>query len=211
MSKPSNINDLEFVKFVDSPDRANAASVETVTYAFKNSSGHHVQPTLNSDGSIKIDGNVNAFNSSSGNPTRPVLNANGELRVTGPVTAYKDHIGNQTQPVLTNDGYIKVTLPPATRGHTGQYVGTVGVTQVLIPSAPFKVINSLLLKCPFQTPSSRRLEFSLNGGLSWVTLATGEWISVDVLRDIAGADIYQFLLRSNLANTSYEVLVTFLP
>lgn len=94
-------------------------------------------------------------------------------------------------------------------GQTRQYSGTVGTTPINIPSSPFRSIDSFLLRCPNQSPTSRRIEFSLNGGVNWMTLGVGEYIGWSPRKDSSGNDIVQILIRSNTAGTAYEAIINF--
>lgn len=94
-------------------------------------------------------------------------------------------------------------------GETRQYSGTVGVTPVTVPPSPFRSIDAFLIRCPSQLPNTRRLEFSLNGGASWMRLAVGEYVGWIPKKDSSGNDIKQVLLRGNTAGVEYEVLINF--
>lgn len=133
MAKPSNIRDLEHVKFVDSPTRQDGSAIE-----------------------------------------------------------------------------VFATINEPDVGQTRIYSGSVGVTPQFLPQSVFRPIDEIIIKCPYQTPSSRRLEISIDGA-TWFTLAVGEWISFSPKKDTSGNRILQIVIRGNTSSVLYEAIINYLP
>ncbi|MEM4359727.1 MAG: hypothetical protein QXT45_04305 [Candidatus Bilamarchaeaceae archaeon] len=95
-------------------------------------------------------------------------------------------------------------------GQTRQYSGTVGTTPIYVPALPSIFgIDAFLIRCPPQSPNSRRLQFSLNGGANWMTLGVGEYVGWSPRRDSSNNLITQVMIRGNSANVEYEILINF--
>jgi len=60
-------------------------------------------------------------------------------------------------------------------GSTTQYTGTVGTTPIQIPGSAGDPIVLALIRCPSQTPNTRRLSWSLDN-TTYHVLSPGEYI-----------------------------------
>lgn len=85
-------------------------------------------------------------------------------------------------------------------GTTTQYAGSVGVTAINIPTAAGDPIVTCLVRCPAQTPNTRRLLYSFDGGVTFHTLSPGEYIGWS----LRGAKT-QIQIKGNVASVVYEV------
>lgn len=65
-------------------------------------------------------------------------------------------------------------------GTTAHFTGTVGTISVALPSSPGNIISEVVIKCPFQTPTTKQLQVSFDGGVTYFTLDPGEFIGWSV-------------------------------
>jgi len=86
-------------------------------------------------------------------------------------------------------------------GSTLQFVSTVGITAVNLPSADTFDITEVIIRCPIQTPNSNRLLYSFNLGSTYSTLSPGEWVSFEPRQ------LKHISIKGNVASVSYEVLI----
>jgi hypothetical protein len=87
-------------------------------------------------------------------------------------------------------------------GTTSQFVGSVGITAISIPTVATTAISEIMVRCPNQTPNSKRLLFSFDGGTTFQTLAPGEFI----IWSLKGS-LTQIQIKGNVATVDYEVLL----
>lgn len=87
-------------------------------------------------------------------------------------------------------------------GTTTQYQGTVGVTAIAFPSVASTAIVECLVRCPGQSPNTKRLLYSFDGGITFGTLSPGEFIGWSLK-----GEIKQIYIKGNVANVSYEVIL----
>lgn len=87
-------------------------------------------------------------------------------------------------------------------GSTTQFVGTVGTTAILVPTVATFAISECLVRCPNQSPNTRRLLYSFDGGVNFGTLSPGEFIGWS----LKGSPL-QIQIKGNVAGVLYEVLV----
>lgn len=102
-----------------------------------------------------------------------------------------------------------VDLPPQqeivdSKGSSIPYVGTVGITAISLPSSAGSRINSMFIRCPNQTPTTRRLSYSIDSGVTFLVLSPGESIMWPLKGSIPQVDI-----KGNVANVSYEIILNF--
>lgn len=91
-------------------------------------------------------------------------------------------------------------------GSTEQYTGSVGTTNLLIPSVPTTTISEVLVRCPVQTPSSKRLLYSFNGGTTFDQLAPGEAIVWNLRGEPTS-----IIIKGNTTNVLYSVILNKQP
>lgn len=84
-------------------------------------------------------------------------------------------------------------------GSTSQYAGTVGTTPIQIPGVAGDPIATALIRCPNQSPSTRRLRYSFDG-VTYHALSPGEFI----LWPMKG-NIGQIYLQGSTAGVEYEL------
>lgn len=98
-------------------------------------------------------------------------------------------------------------LPPQmevndSRGSTVPYSGTVGTTAVNVPSAAGSNITELMVRCPFQSPNTKQLLYSLDGGATYLSLDVGESLTWPLK-----GSLKQIQIKGSTAGVSYEVIL----
>lgn len=91
-------------------------------------------------------------------------------------------------------------------GTTEQYVGSVDTTNFQIPQIPTTAISEVLVRCPVQTPSSKRLLYSFNGGTTFDQLAPGEAIVWNLRGEPTS-----IIIKGNTTNVLYSVILNKQP
>ena len=90
-------------------------------------------------------------------------------------------------------------------GTTTNYSGTVGVTAILLPTVADKAISEALIRCPNQSPNTRRLQVSFTSATGpWITLSPGEFMAWSVK-----GSKKQFWILGNVAGVEYEAIINF--
>lgn len=84
---------------------------------------------------------------------------------------------------------------------TYPFSGSAQLTNTLLPPAPIGEIKQVYIQCRVQTPSSKRLLYSLDGGSTFNEIAVGGAVAWEP------KDIEQIVLKGNVANVLYDVLM----
>lgn len=87
-------------------------------------------------------------------------------------------------------------------GTTAHFNSTVGTTAVAVPSSPGNAISEVLVSCPQQTPNTKKLLVSFDGGTLFKTLEIGEGL----VWSLKGSPT-QIHVKGNEANVSYEIIM----
>lgn len=87
-------------------------------------------------------------------------------------------------------------------GSTTQFQGTVGTTATAFPTVATTAIAECLVRCPNQSPNSKRLLYSFDGGVTFGTLSPGEFIGWSIKGSVS-----QIYIKGNTANVNYEVIL----
>jgi len=90
-------------------------------------------------------------------------------------------------------------------GNTILYVGTVGTTAVPIPAVAGSPIILMLVRCPSQTPNTRRLSWSVDN-VTFHALSPGEFVGWPIKGNYT-----QIYIKGNVAGVSYEVVLNTEP
>ena len=92
-------------------------------------------------------------------------------------------------------------------GATSMYVSTVGTTAINIPSVAGNAISTCLVRCATDnTPISKRLLYSFDGGTTFATLSPGEYIGWSLKGSLT-----QISIKGSAASVSYEVILNRIP
>lgn len=92
-----------------------------------------------------------------------------------------------------------------TKGSTGHYNGSVGTTTVAIPTVADKVISSCWIENDIDnTPTTKKLSFSFDGGTTFTELKLGE----SMIWSPKG-DKKQIHVKGNVAGVSYKVIINY--
>jgi hypothetical protein len=84
-------------------------------------------------------------------------------------------------------------------GTTLQLAGSVGLTSTAFPTVAGDPIATLLIRCPTQSPTTRRLYYSFDD-VTFHELAPGEFIGWSLKGNLT-----QIYLKGNVAGVNYEV------
>lgn len=93
------------------------------------------------------------------------------------------------------------TEAESSSGQTMQFASTVDTTSITLPDVPGDNIATALIRCPSQTPLSRRLLYSFDGGLTYGTLSPGEFVGWS----LKGAT-KQVYLKGNASGVQFEAV-----
>lgn len=86
-------------------------------------------------------------------------------------------------------------------GTTTQLTGTVGITAVQVPATAGNPIATALIRCPEQSPVTKRLSWSIDD-ITYHTLGPGEFIAWSLKGNIT-----QLYLKGSVAGVNYEVVL----
>jgi hypothetical protein len=86
-------------------------------------------------------------------------------------------------------------------GLSAQFVGTVGTASTAVPSSAGDPIATVFIRCPSQTPVTRRLLYSFDN-VTFQVLSPGEFIAWSLKGNKT-----QVYIKGNVATVDYEVLV----
>lgn len=86
-------------------------------------------------------------------------------------------------------------------GTTLQLAGSVGTTSTAFPTVAGDPIATALIRCPEQTPNSRRLLYSFDNS-TFHTLSPGEYIGWSLKGNLT-----QVYLKGNVASVNYEIIL----
>lgn len=100
-----------------------------------------------------------------------------------------------------------VDLPPQQElrdslGSSTMFTGTVGTIATNVPPSASTSITELFVRCPNQTPNTKTLSFSIDGGTNFFVLYPGE----SILWPLKGA-VTQVSIKGSVAGVSYEILI----
>jgi hypothetical protein len=88
-------------------------------------------------------------------------------------------------------------------GSVYQEAGTVGTPPVAVPAVAGPVIEYAFIRCAIDnTPKTKRLLYSLDGGTTYCVLATGEYVGWPM----RGTPT-QILIKGNVAAVGYEIIL----
>jgi hypothetical protein len=91
-----------------------------------------------------------------------------------------------------------------TSGETLQFQASTPSTAIFaLPTVAGLRIKSAFIRCPNQSPNTKRLTVSFDGGTNFLSLAPGEFVS----HDFEGAPNTQVHLQSNVSSVNYEVIL----
>ena len=96
---------------------------------------------------------------------------------------------------------LPVSIEP-TAGTTTPFTSTVGTTAISIPTVAGTVITDVMVRCPVQTPNTKKLLYSFDAGTTFFTLTVGEFI----IWELQGG-ITQIQIKGSVASVVYEVLL----
>lgn len=86
-------------------------------------------------------------------------------------------------------------------GETTFYSGSVGTTAALVPPVAANTINEFMVRCPSQTPVTKKLLYSIDG-VTYLELTPGE----AVLWPLKGSK-KQVYLKGSTAGVNYELIL----
>lgn len=86
-------------------------------------------------------------------------------------------------------------------GTTTLYAGSVGTTAILIPGVASGNLTSILVRCPTQTPQSKKILFSLDN-ITYHALDTGASFGWDLM-----GGVQQVYIKGSTSGVLYEVVV----
>jgi hypothetical protein len=89
-----------------------------------------------------------------------------------------------------------------TIGTSTSFVGAVGTGSTAVPSSPGDVIESFYCYCPDQTPVTKKLYYSINGGTTWHELGIGDAI----VWSLKGEPT-QIYIKGSVATVNYEIIM----
>lgn len=84
---------------------------------------------------------------------------------------------------------------------TLQFAGNVGTTPTLLPAVAGNDIKQVIVSCRVQTPSTKRLLFSLDNGTTFFTLTPGSMVGWEP------KDIQQIQVKGNVASVDFDVII----
>lgn len=87
-------------------------------------------------------------------------------------------------------------------GSTAHFSGTVGTSAIALPTVAGNIISEVVIKCPFQTPVTKTLKVSFDGGTSFFTLDPGEFIGWS-----AKGSLRQIYIKGGVAGVTYDILL----
>jgi len=88
-------------------------------------------------------------------------------------------------------------------GTTTNFQASVGTTFIAIPTVAGNPIAEAFVRCPTQTPNTRRLEVSFTSSTGpWVVLRPGEFIGWSIK-----GYMKQIWIKGNAASVDYEVIL----
>ncbi len=82
-----------------------------------------------------------------------------------------------------------------------QLSGTVGTTAIDLPAVAAGEIKVMIISVPQQTPVSKKLQFSIDGGTNYFTLSVGGMVGWEP------SDISQIKVRGSVAGVNYDILL----
>ena len=92
-------------------------------------------------------------------------------------------------------------------GSTSQYASTVGTSQIPLPPAAGAIIAYAFFRCASDnSPITKRLLYSLDGGVTFGTLSPGEYVGWPVRGGLT-----QVIIKGNVAAVAYEVILNHEP
>lgn len=84
---------------------------------------------------------------------------------------------------------------------TLQFEGSVGTTPTSLPAVAGNDITQVIVSCRAQTPTSKRLLFSLDNGTTFFTLTPGAMVGWEP------KDIQQIQVKGNVAGVQFDVII----
>ena len=87
-------------------------------------------------------------------------------------------------------------------GTTTFYTSTVGTTPIDLPTTGTTEIREIFVHCPFQTPVTNKLLYSVDGGTVYLSLDVGEFL----IWPIRGT-LTQLKIKGSVAGVTYEVIL----
>ena len=92
-------------------------------------------------------------------------------------------------------------------GSTGQFASTVGAAPISLPAVAGNVVAYALVRCGTDnSPNTKRLLYSFDGGVTFGTLSAGEFVGWPLRGGIT-----QIQIKGNAAGVLYEVMLNFEP
>lgn len=89
-------------------------------------------------------------------------------------------------------------------GSTVHYNGTMGTSNVAIPTVADKVMAEVLVKCPYQTPLSVECYVSFDSGTTFFTLGVGEYLGWSLK-----GNIKQIYIKGSTAGVAYQIIANY--
>ncbi len=90
-------------------------------------------------------------------------------------------------------------------GSTTHYSGSVGTSPTTVPSSADKVISSFYLENPItNTPATKELEFSCDGGTTYTSLRLGE----SIVWPPKGY-VKQIYIKGSTASVNYKMIINY--
>ena len=87
-------------------------------------------------------------------------------------------------------------------GTTLQFNGTVGTTEINVPSSPGNLISEFIIECMERSPTGSLLYVSLDGGTTFKTLSVG-----DVWCWTPKGNILQLKIKGSQSGVMYESVI----
>jgi len=92
-----------------------------------------------------------------------------------------------------------------TKGSTVHYDGSVGTTPTAIPGSPDKVIAEFWIENDIHnTPVTKRLEFSCDGGTTYTELNISEGVAWT-----PKGDVTQIYIKGSIAGVLYKMIINY--
>lgn len=96
-------------------------------------------------------------------------------------------------------------------GKTLQYVASVGLAPIALPSVAGAKISEVLIRNPKQNMITTDLFYSFDGGVTFLTLGRGEFVGWTLKNNASDMPITQIFIKGSNATTYYEVIINSEP
>jgi len=118
---------------------------------------------------------------------------------------FKEHPSNEIAVNIVSDQLDSVIELLGGTGigddETLQFSGSVGLAFASLPAVAGQDIKQVIVSCRVQSPSTRRLLFSLDNGVTFFTLTPGAMVGWEP------KDIQQIQIKGNAASIDFDVII----